>query len=63
MWLLVHFQPTQGQTGSSGDAHKTLLFRSCLFLSFTFPLHVRFSTFFLWCSVVWEDECLSFYFN
>lgn len=33
--MCVRFQPTQGEMGSGGDAHETLLLPSCL--SFTFP--------------------------
>lgn len=56
--VCVRFQPTQGRTGSSGDAHEILFFPHA-FSFIHFSLLVRSSTFFcrfvLWESVILFD--------
>lgn len=43
------FQPTQGQTGSSGDDHKTFFFASCLFFPSLCPFMSGFPNFLFCC--------------
>lgn len=57
--MCVRFQPTQGEMGSGGDAHETLLLPSCL--SFTFPFFLDLLLSFWAFSFVGGRESLSFW--
>lgn len=54
------FQPTQGQTGSSGDDCKTLFFPSCLFFPSLRSFMSGFPNFLFCCVGGWVSEGLQF---